>query len=195
MALPKQVWTETEYLAMERASDVRHEFHQGEIFAMVGASPNHVLTTTNTSSSLNLQLRKTPCRVYQSDLRVKIGITGLYTYPDITVVCGEPFFSDDTPDNLLNPTLIIEVLSPSTEQYDRGKKFQHYRSLESLQEYVLISQDAPHVERFLRQADSEWLFKDRAGLDAVLALSSIECTLALADVYEKITFPTQADQE
>jgi Uma2 family endonuclease len=190
-ALAHHIWTEEEYLAFERTQDTKHEFYQGAVYAMVGASKNHVLIATNTSTTLNLQLRKRPCQVYQTDLRLKVTPSGLYTYPDISVVCGEPLFSDDKPDTLLNPILIVEVLSPSTEAYDRGKKFEFYRTLESLQEYVLITQDNPHIESFLRQSSGAWLFQEAVGLESSLELSSIQCTLALADVYEKVTFESE----
>lgn len=121
-------------------------------------------------------------------MRVKIGSNALYIYPDISVVCGEPEFEDDFVDTLLNPTVIIEVLSPSTELYDRGRKFQHYRTLTSLQEYVLIAQDSYRVEHFIRQPNDEWLLSDAVTLDATIQLPSIQCQLALSDVYEKVTF-------
>lgn len=191
-AAPHRRWTEEEYLAMERDSDTKHEYYQGEVFAMAGASPNHDQIAGNTFAGLHSQMRKRDCRVYSSDIRLRVKTTGLYTYPDIKVVCGEPEFTNDKPQTLLNPTLIIEVLSPSTEQYDRGKKFQHYRRLASLQEYVLISQDNPRIERFLRQVDGTWVLKEAIGLEAVLELDSIQCTLELADVYEKVEFENES---
>ena len=183
--------TEAEYLAFERASDIRHEYLDGHVYAMTGASRAHNLISTYTAASLINQLRGRPCEVYASDMRVRVSATGLYTYPDVTVVYGNPQFADSALDTLLNPVLVIEVLSPSTESYDRGKKFQHYRQLESLREYVLISQDSPRVERFLRQDDGTWLLTDAAGLDASLELASVACTLALAEVYEKVTFEAE----
>jgi len=188
MALPKQVWTEAEYLAFERTSDTRHEYHQGEIFEMVGASLNHNRIVMNTAGSLFAQLLQRPCEIFSNDMRLKIPTTRLYTYPDIVAVCGEPQLADDEMDILLNPVLIIEVLSPSTETYDRGKKFQDYRTISTLQEYLLIAQDAHRVERFLRQSNGEWLLTDAIGLDATLDLPSIGCSLALADIYQKIVF-------
>lgn len=190
-AVPHHRWTEKEYLKFERIHEIKHEFYQGTVYAMAGASPNHVLITTNTSTGLNIQLRKEPCRVYQTDLRLRVSAVGLYTYPDVTVVCGTPQFADDEQDTLLNPTLIIEVLSPSTESYDRGDKFRFYRTLESLQQYVLISQFSPHVECFTRRASESWLPSEAAGLDAKIELASINCTLLLADVYEKVTFENE----
>src|SRR5687768_7892266 len=142
---PKQKWTPESYLEFERASDERHEYLNGEVFLLAGASNNHNLVQGNTYATLHSQLRKHPCLVYPSDMRLKVSQTGLYTYPDIMVVCGTPQLEDKHQDILLNPTLIVEVLSPSTERFDRGKKFQHYREIESLQEYVLIAQDTFRV--------------------------------------------------
>ncbi|MAS36854.1 MAG: hypothetical protein CL610_22810 [Anaerolineaceae bacterium] len=190
-ALPRESthMTEVEYLAFERASEIKHEFLDGQVYAMTGASRAHNLISLYTAANLINQLKGRPCEVYPSDMRLKVQASGLYTYPDVTVVCGEPQFADGEFDTLLNPTLLIEVLSPSTESYDRGKKFQQYRQLESLQEYILIAQDSPRIEHFLRQPDSDtWVLQDAAGLDTSLQLASIGCTLALADVYEKVTF-------
>lgn len=187
-ALPEIPWTGKDYLAFERESDEKHEFVDGVVYAMTGASERHNLVTGSTYASLYSQLRKRPCRVYPSDMRVKVAQTGIYTYPDISIVCEPPRFEDDQQDTLLNPVVLIEVLSPSTENYDRGKKFQHYRTLESLQEYLLIAQDSPHIEHYRRQTDNQWLLTDVAQADAVIELPSIACMLALADVYEKVDF-------
>jgi Uma2 family endonuclease len=189
-AIPKLKMTDAEYLAMERASDTRHEFFYGDVFAMAGASEAYNTITMNAGASLHTQLRKRDCRVYQSDMRLKI-TSKVYTYPDVMVVCGEPKFSEDkadTQDTLLNPTLIIEVLSPSTEAYDRGTKFLHYQTLASLQTYVMIAQYNPRVEIYTRQADDQWVYMVRTDLAATIDLASIQCTLTLADIYEKITF-------
>jgi Uma2 family endonuclease len=190
-ALPKPLrMTEAEYLEFERASETKHEYIGGEVFAMTGASRHHNLITGATYASLFLQLRGRPCEVYPGDMRVQVRASGLYTYPDIGVVCGEAQLADTHLDTLINPLLIVEVLSPSTELYDRGRKFQYYRHIESLREYVLIAQDAPRIERFVRQGDV-WQFSDAVGLDASLELPSIGCTLALADVYEQVTFEAE----
>jgi Uma2 family endonuclease len=178
--------SEEEYLARERAGEDRHEYRRGEIVAMVGASREHNLIVTDTVRSLGTQLRKRPCELYSNDMRLKIATLGKYTYPDIVVVCGEPRFADDYVDNLLNPTVLIEVLSPSTEAYDRGEKFEHYRAIDSLREYLLIAQDRYHIDHFVRQDDGQWLLRDADGLAATLTLASIGCQLALADVYEKV---------
>jgi Uma2 family endonuclease len=185
---PKQTWTPETYLEFERASEERHEYLDGEVFLLAGASNNHDLIQANTLATLHAQLRQHPCFVYPSDMRLKVSLTGLYTYPDISVVCGTPLIEDKHQDTLLNPTLIVEVLSPSTERYDRGKKFQHYRALESLQEYILISQGTYRIERYLRQSDGQWLLSDASGEDATLGLHSISAILLLADVYEKVVF-------
>jgi Uma2 family endonuclease len=187
-ALPQIPWSGKEYLDYERKSDEKHEFVDGVVYAMTGASERHNLVVTNVVASLHGQLRKRPCRVYPSDMRVKIPDTGTYTYPDISIVCEPPRFEDDRHDTLLNPVVIIEVLSPSTERYDRGKKFQHYRMLDSLQEYLLVAQDELHIEHYRRQADNQWLLTDTTHTDAAVELPVIACVLALADVYEKVDF-------
>ncbi len=190
-ALPQpepSVMTETEYLEFERASELKHEYLYGEVFAMSGASEAHNLICTSTSFTLYGQLRRRSCKVYQSDMRVRVKATGIYTYPDLSIVCGEAQFMDDALDTLINPTILIEVLSPSTERYDRGRKFQQYREIASLREYVLIAQDSPRIERFLRKDDGKWELSDAKGLDAKIELPSIGCTLALAEVYEQVDF-------
>lgn len=192
-ALPKQKWTPEEYFEFERTSETRHEYFQGEIYAMSGGSPKHALIMTNASASLNVQLRKQPCRVYQSDLRLSISAVGLYTYPDIMVICGELEYAFTRRDTVTNPVLIVEVLSPSTESYDRGRKFQYYRTLDSLQEYIVISQDAAHIERFTRQPNDDWLLHAADGLGDSLELLSVGCTFALSDVYDKVDFESEPE--
>lgn len=186
----KPSWTPNEYLAMERTSEEKHEYLDGEIYSMSGASRKHNLVMANALASLHSQLRQSPCVVFPSDMRVKVNAR-MYTYPDISVVCAPPEFEETIQDTLLNPTLIIEVLSPSTESYDRGRKFQHYRTLPSLQEYLLISQDAARAEQYVRQPDNTWLLSDAVGLEASLELRSIYCRLSLADVYEKVSFESE----
>ena len=185
---PKQIWTPESYLEFERASETTHEFYRGEIFDMSGASFRHTVIAVNTTRELSSQLREKPCTVHSNDLRLQVRAAGLFTYPDIVVICGEPRFLDKRNDTVTNPTLIIEVLSKSTASYDRGKKFQHYRTLETLQEYVLISQDSATIKRFTRQAGGDWLLSAASGLDASIERVSVGCTLALADVYEKVDF-------
>lgn len=190
VANAQKKWTVEEYLAFERASETRHEYFAGDIFAMSGASEQHILITGNTFSSLLVQLRKRPCKVYPIDMRVKVSAIK-YTYPDVSVVCGEPRFTDDKFDTLTNPIVIIEVLSPSTENYDRGKKFQHYMTLETFQEYILVAQDEVSVEHYIRQTDGRWLYSRAQTLAAEIKLPSIGCTLLLADIYDKVSFETK----
>lgn len=185
---PKRYITPDDYLKAERAAEFKSEYFAGEVFAMTGATRRHNLVVGNLAGNLSQQLKACTCEVYASRMRVKVSATGLYTYPDVVVVCGEPLFEDGHQDTLLNPTLLIEAFSKSTENYDRGKKFGHYRRVESLQEYLLIAQDQPQVEHYLRRENNQWLLSEAAGLDAVLRLPSIECTLSLAEVYEKVRF-------
>jgi Uma2 family endonuclease len=175
-----------DYLAMERASDIRHERMDGEILAMTGASRAHNLITLNTAAALHSQLKGRPCEIYNNDLRVKVSPAGDYVYPDIVVVCEPPRFEDDKFDTLLNPTLIVEVLSDSTEAYDRGHKFAAYRALDSLRDYVLIAQQESRVEHYVRQSAESWLLTETVGLQSSLELSSIDCRLALDEVYAKV---------
>lgn len=184
-AKPKPLITIEEYLAQERSGNIRNEYFGGDVFAMAGGSETHNLIAGNTYASLHAQFRQRPCRVYPSDMRVKISQSGLYTYPDISIVCGQPQFEDDHRDTLLNPMVIIEVLSPSTESYDRGKKFQNYRMIPALQEYLLISQDTRHMEHYVRQPDNHWLLSEVSGANDTILMPSVESRLTVLDVYEK----------
>jgi Uma2 family endonuclease len=190
---PQRRFTEAEYLALERQATIKSEFCDGEMFAMAGAKRNHNLIVTNLVSELREQLRKKSCEVYNSDMRVKVARTGLYTYPDVVVVCGEPEFLDEEEDTLLNPTLIIEVLSDSTARYVRTFKAARYRKLPSLQQYVIVEQDEPLIEFYSRSPDDEWTLKDASGLTDSLTLKSIRCKLPLASVFEKVTFPDRPE--
>ena len=183
---PKLRLTPEEYLTVEREAEYKSEYYDGEVFAMAGASARHVLIVTNVVRELGTQLKRRPCTVYSSDLRVRVSETGLYTYPDVAVVCGVPQWADDQRDTLLNPTLIVEVLSDSTKDYDRGGKFEHYRTLESLSEYVLIAQDKIHVEHFARQPDNRWILSETNRVEDTIHLSSIGCNLELAEIYDKV---------
>jgi Uma2 family endonuclease len=178
--------TPEEYLAIEREAEYKSEYFNGEIFAMSGASPEHNQIVTNIVGELYAQFKKRPCRVYANDIRVKVSTTGLYTYPDVVAMCDKPRFDDEQKDTLLNPTVIIEVLSDSTANYDRGEKFKHYRSLDSLVEYILIAQDECHIEHYVRQANNQWLLSEIHDLPETIELSSINCHLALSDVYDKV---------
>lgn len=175
-----------EYLAFEREAEYKSEYFAGQTFAMAGASRRHNLIVGNMVSELSFQLKGRTCEVYSNDMRVKISATGLYTYPDIAVVCEDIRFEDNHEDTLLNPTVIIEVLSQSTQGYDRGEKFAHYRSLESLCEYLLIAQKIYLVEHYIRQPDNKWLLSETRHLQDRIELPSVSCTLALADIYDKV---------
>lgn len=195
-ALPQESTTmsEDEYLAFERSSDMKHQYVDSEVFAMTGASESHNVISGNLITAFNIELAERPCKVYPGDMRVKVEATKLYTYPDVTVVCGEPQLSDKEFDTLLNPLIIIEVLSPSTESFDRGRKFQNYRQIESLQEYLIVSQDSPRIEHYLRQKNGEWLLRDAVGLEDQLNLPSLDCSLMMKDVYRKVTFETESGE-
>lgn len=184
---PQQSITPEEYLAFERAqTDAKHEYLNGEMTAMSGASLEHNVIVTNLVISLGTQMRGRQCNVFSSDMRVKIPATGLYTYPDIAALCGPPQLEDEAGDTLLNPSVIVEVLSPSTEAYDRGAKFAHYQSVKFLQAYVLVSQDRLRIEVFRRQEDQNWLYSVAEALDSSVRVAVIDCELALADVYEGV---------
>lgn len=185
---PKHQYTPEEYLALEREAQCKSEYYAGEIFAMSGATEAHVLIVGNVFAKIHAELMGRSCKVYMSDMRVKVSDTGMYTYPDLSALCGEPKFEDNVHDTLLNPTVLIEVLSKSTESYDRGAKFGQYRALESLQEYVLVSQESPRIELFTRQAGGGWLLTEAIGLGASLKIASLDCGLPLAEVYDKVTF-------
>ena len=179
--------TPKEYLRLERQAEYKSEYVNGEIFAMSGASRKHNLVAGNIVAELNRQLRGKPCEVYPSDMRVKVTATGLYTYPDVVVVCGEPKFEDEYVDTLLNPTLLVEVLSQSTERYDRIAKSSYYRTLDSLAEHLLVAQDEVRLEQYVKQANGQWLLFECSSLDKVVELPSISCSLALGDVYDKVS--------
>ena len=179
--------TPAHYLALERQAKHRSEYINGSIFAMVGASRQHNLIAGNVFGELRTQLRGRPCEAYINDMRVKVSVTGLYTYPAVVALCGEPAFEDTQVDTLLNPSVIVEVLSDSTEAYDRGEKFAHYRRLESLRDYVLIAQNKVRVEHYVRQGD-QWVLSEASTLSSAIRLSSISCEIVLRDIYERIEF-------
>ncbi len=182
-------YTAAEYLALERRATYKSEYVGGHIIAMSGASRRHNLIAANISRELSSQLRGRPCESYISDMRVRVSETGLYTYPDVVAVCGDIRFADEQTDTLLNPTVIVEVLSASTEAYDRGDKFAHYRRLASLHDYVLVSQDDVRVEHYVRQGE-KWLLSEASLLTDTVSLASIQCTLVLEDIYDKVRFDT-----
>jgi len=183
----KPHYTPGEYLILERTADYRSEYVNGQIIAMAGASRIHNLITGNFYREISQQLRGRPCEAYINDMRVKVSHTGLYTYPDVVVVCGDIRFEDIDNDTLLNPTVIVEVLSASTEAYDRGEKFAHYRRLESLQEYVLVAQDHVRIEHYVRRG-TEWILSETSTLDKTVNLIAIDCNVMLRDVYDKVQF-------
>jgi len=185
---PKTYLTPEQYLEIERRAEFKSEYFQGEVFAMAGARYAHNVIAVNAVRELGQQLRSRPCVVMAGDMRVRVSETGLYAYPDILTVCNEPQFADDHRDTLLNPNLIVEVLSESTENYDRGHKFELYRSLESLQEYLMISSQRISAELFTRQPDGRWMLTASSRLGDSLDLQSVGCRLALADLYEKVDF-------
>jgi Uma2 family endonuclease len=192
---PKRFYTPEEYLAMERQAERKSEYYAGQITAMAGASRAHNLIVSNVNASLTLQLQDRDCEVYPSDMRVRTPDTNLYTYPDVVVVCGEPQFEDILVDTLLNPTLIVEVLSPSTETKDRTKKFADYRKISSLMEYILIAQDECRLTQYIRQPSRLWLFNEATDLEETVRLASIDCALSLKEVYRKVKFPAAPGEE
>jgi Uma2 family endonuclease len=182
----KTLLSPEEYLAAERRSEVRHEYFAGEVFAMVGASRRHNIIAANVIRVLGNQLLARPCNVYPSDMRVKVSATGKYTYPDVSVACLEEQFDDAENDTLLNPAVVIEILSESTEAYDRGKKFEHYQLIPSLTDYLLISQEPYRVEQYVRRGDREWTYSEYRDATDVVIITVIGCELALKDIYAKV---------
>jgi Uma2 family endonuclease len=196
MSLPKSKFlTRHEYLAIERQAEEKSEFWDGEMFLMAGASEAHNLIVLNVGGELREQLKDRPCKVYPSDLRVRIPNTDRYVYPDVSVVCGKAQFEDEERDILLNPTVIVEVLSDSTEAYDRGKKFDNYLTIHSLREYLMIAQGEPHVYHFVRQPDNRWLFSEASQLDSVIQLDSIGCQLTVVEIYRNVEFSSAGQGE
>jgi Uma2 family endonuclease len=182
--------TPQEYLALERSAEIKSEYLDGQIYAMTGAGRQHNRIVINLVRELANRLRTRPCDLFANDMRVKVDPTGLYTYPDLAVVCGEPQFEDRELDTLLNPGVIIEVLSDSTEAYDRGRKFAHYRRLETLREYVLVAQTRMQVEHYVRSGE-QWIFSEIGDPEGVLRLESIGCEVRVGDMYERVEFPEQ----
>jgi Uma2 family endonuclease len=185
---PKTFITPEQYLEIERKAEYKSEYLNGEMFAMAGGRAPHNLIAWNILGELRDQLRKRPCVAFTSDQRVLVAATRLYTYPDIAALCGEPKFLDETRDTLRNPSLIVEVLSPSTEAYDRGRKFAHYKKIDSLAEYLLVSSEEMQADLFGRVPDGSWTVISAEKPEDVLELHSIGCRLVLADIYEKVEF-------
>ena len=190
MSLPQtsRRLTEAEYLEIERAAEFKSEFFDGEMFAMAGGTPQHSLIATNLAAEFQNRLKNHACTAYNTDLRIKVEATGLLTYPDLSVICGPLQFAEGTDDTVMNPTVLVEVLSNSTEAYDRGRKFEHYRQIPTLQEYLLVSQLEPRIEQFVRQSDGRWLLNEAAGMQKKLELPSLKITIALSEIFAKVNF-------
>lgn len=178
--------TPEQYLAIERQWEIKHQYYAGEMFAKTGASEEHNLISANVLAAIHQQFRNRACKLYSSDMRDKISDTGLYTYPDVVATCDTAEFEDSEVDSLLNPLLLAEVFSESTEAYNRGKKFEHYRKIASSRECVLIAQDRHRLERYARQDGRSWALSDCDSLETEIELTSIGCRLAMADVYDKV---------
>ncbi len=184
-------YTPEEYLALERLAEFKSEYIEGRIVALAGAPDAHTTISQNIQGELRIRFRGGPCRSWANEMRVQVEDGRRYTYPDVVAVCGEIQFRDRVRDTIINPVLIVEVLSPSTEAYDRGEKFKHYREIESLRDYVLVAQDRPLVERYTRHGDF-WPSQAVAGLDAELELTSVGCSIPLREIYENVEFPSAA---
>jgi len=206
MSLPQtQIrYTEDQYLAMERESEERHEYLDGQIYAMAGESPQHGDICTNLTGELRNQLKGTPCRLWTKDSKVRSGplpkrrhsTKGLYSYPDAVILCGEPQFLDEYQDVLINPRAIIEVLSPSTEDFDSDEKFRRYRTFNpSLTDYLVVAQDRPLIEHFARQENGQWVIAASVTeLSGSVHIASVNCTLQLAEVYDRVKFPEEEEE-
>lgn len=188
-AAPKKL-TVDEYLALERRSETKHEYYAGEIYAMAGASYAHGVLAMNLAATLHGLLKDSPCKPLMSDLRIRTRNT-LYTYPDVVVVCGTPKFTDDQNDTLTNPVVVIEVLSATTEGYDRGVKFASYRSIPSVAEYVLVSQDRMFVEHFAKQPGGQWLLTEYGQPDATVRFPVLNVGVLLSEIYAGVELPAQ----
>jgi Uma2 family endonuclease len=191
---PSRLLTPAEYLARERAAEYKSEYYRGEMFAMSGANSRHVRICVNLVAWLHEKLRNSSCQVFNSDMRVKVTASGLYTYPDASVACGQVQFEDTKQDVLLNPRAIFEVLSKSTERRDRGCKFQNYWNIPSLEEYVLISQNKALVEQFVRKSDGNWSFRHYEGLSDSLQLAAVNCSIPLSELYRDAEFAPEDDE-
>lgn len=189
MSLPRRKLTPQEYLDIERRAEHKSEFHDGEMFSMASAGELHEAVKMNIATALITQLRGRGCRVFTSDMRVKVSATGLYTYPDVVAVCGERLFEDAHVDTLLNPSVVVEVLSPTTEGYDRGKKFAHYRRVDAITDYVLVAPDRMSVEHYTRASDGTWSLHAYEQPDDAVVLNGLGARLPLSDIYLEIQFP------
>lgn len=198
MSLPRTLshFSPEEYLAFERGTDARHEYLDGHVYAMAGESIEHSRICVNVAGELRARLKGRPCEVLSPNMKVVTSPSGLFSYPDVVVVCGEPLFYDQRRDILTNPTIVFEVLSPSTEAYDRGEKFLRYRTqIDALREYVLVSQHRPLVEHYVRQPDGSWGYSSSGSIDEVVEMISIDCRLPLSEIYDRIVFPGGAEED
>jgi len=191
--LKEQYIPPEEYLASERRAETKSEYYDGTVYAMSGASPMHNVIVGNLITELNTQLRKTPYLVFPSDMKVRLPDSRKYFYPDLSVVCDTPVYADDQKDALLNPLIIVEVLSDSTSAYDRGKKFHAYQQIESLQEYLLVAQDRRSVDHYHRQTNESWVYVSARGDDGLVTLATVDCRLSFRDVYNKVAIEEIVD--
>lgn len=187
--------TEEQYLALDSAAEIKSEFLDGEMFAMSGGTAAHSRLQRDLLVELTSHLGDGPCEVFTADLRIRVNRTRLYTYPDVSVVCEKAIFADGASDTLLNPAVVFEILSPSTEFHDRGRKFQHYREAEILKDYIMVSQDSVRVEQYTRQNDGTWTLRDHVNLEAELKIESINVAIPLARIYHRVTFDAPAQSE
>ena len=184
-----RTFTPEEYLDLERKSHYKSEYLEGQIYAMSGGSLNHGATGANVIIAIGKRLPGTPCRIFSSNVKVRTTTDGLFTYPDASIVCGDVRFHDDKQDVIVNPIVLVEVLSPSTEAYDRVGKWEQYQTIDSLQTYVLIAQHQARVEQYARQPNGDWLYSPVTGRNQSLYIASIDCTLALSEIYDRVEFP------
>ena len=186
------VLTPQQYLEQERNAEFRSEYFDGQLLAKTGSSADHCTIVGNTAVRIRQQFRNRTCEVFMNMMRIKVIKRSSYFYPDVVAVYGKPQFEDNEQDVLLNPTLIVEVLSPSTEGYDRGTKFEHYRTIDSLSDYLLVAQDKIHVEHYVRQSDRSWLFSEFKSAEDKIQMESIGGELLVAEIYEKVEFESQS---
>ncbi len=188
-ALPKKLYTLEEYIELDKNSEAKYEYFDGEVFDMAGNSPTHVRVSVNVCNLLTQKLRGRQCEAFNSEMRIKVPTASPYRYPDVSVVSGEPFFEDVLGQIMLvNPVLLVEVFSPSTAAYDLGNKFTAYQSIESFREYLLIAQDCPHIIRHLFQAPGQWLRTEASGLETEVPFETLGVSLPLREIYERVQF-------
>ena len=193
-ALPKRYFTPEEYAMLEEKADYKSQYVAGEIFAVAGIQPWHLAVMSNLAGMFYVRFCGGPCRAYSNDASVRVQASELWTYPDVIAFCGEPkFYRTKKPYSLLNPQVVVEVLSPPTESFDRGDKFERYKRLESLADYVLAASETMRVEHHVRQDNGGWLYHEYHAAADVLKLASVEGELPLAEIYERVTFPAPGE--